>query len=124
TTSSWYKDNEGTEAWQNAAEVAKEINAYLPDKQSYCYNDGMVYYNIPIRHLRPGYVPGEKILTGMFGVVRNHWYQVTISAIKNLGHSVYRPDEHIIPPSDDTRYMIGSSVKILSWRLVKSTVEL
>lgn len=123
----WYHDNEGVSQWVDGAAVANEINAYLPDQQSYCYNDGLLYYNIPIRHLRPlpsSTATDKTIRTGMYGVVRNHWYQVTVGAIKNLGHSVYRPSEHIIPPSDDTRYMIGSTVKILSWRVVKSNVEL
>ena len=119
----WYQDGSGTDKWESVNAVETEINSYLPDHQSYCYNDGMLYYNIPIRHLRP-YTAGQEIKTGMFGVVRNHWYQVSVNAVKNLGHSVYRPDEHIIPPSDPTRYMIGSTVKILSWRLVKQTAEL
>lgn len=122
-TIEWYQDNEGTLKWDNFAVVEAEINAYLPDHLSYCYNDGMTYYNIPIKHLRP-YVQDAEIKTGMFGVVRNHWYQVSIGDIKTLGHSVYRPHEHIIPESDDTRYMIGSSVKILSWRIVSQTAEL
>lgn len=119
----WYQDKEGSQGWADVTAVEKELNSYLPDRQSYCYNDGMLYYNIPIRHIRQ-YTAGQEIKTGMFGVVRNHWYQVSVGAIKNLGHSVYRPHEHIIPPSDDTRYMIGSSVKILSWRIVAQNAEL
>ncbi len=123
TAEKWFQDNEGQEAWASAEAVEKEINAYLPSHQSYCYNDGMLYYVIPIRHLRP-YTEGEAIKTGMFGVVRNHWYQVSVGQVRNLGHAVYRPHEHIIPPSDATRYMIGSSIKILSWRIVAQTAEL
>lgn len=119
----WYQDNEGQNPWENVKAVTDNINSFLPAKQSFCYNDGMMYYNIPIRHLRP-YTAGEEIKTGMFGVVRNHWYQVSVTNLTNLGHSVYRPNEHIIPPSDDTRYKIGSSIKILSWRLVKQDAEL
>lgn len=119
----WFQDNEGSVAWESNAAVEKELNSYLPSHQSYCFNDGMLYYTIPIRHLRP-YTEGSEIKTGMFGVVRNHWYQVSVGAIRNLGHSVYRPHEHIIPPSDATRYMIGSSIKILSWRIVSQTAEL
>ncbi len=121
----WYKDSDCTDAWSDADEIGKFLSGYLPDKQSFCYNDGMLYYNVPIQHIRPyNATAKEQIKTGMFGVVRNHWYKVTIKDVKNLGHSVYRPDEHIIPPSDDTRYMIGSSINILSWRLVSSSAEL
>ena len=127
TVDKWYQDNEGNNEWVDVATVTEEINSYLPDHQSYCYNDGMLYYNIPIRHLRalPAAEATDKaIKTGMYGVVRNHWYKVNIGVIKKLGHSVYRPHEHIIPPSDDTRYMIGSSINILSWRVVNSNAEL
>ncbi|MDE6714868.1 MAG: Mfa1 fimbrilin C-terminal domain-containing protein, partial [Muribaculaceae bacterium] len=107
--------------------VQDEVNSYLPAKQTWAYKDGMMYYNIPIRHLRP--LPADNasdksILSGMYGVVRNHWYQVTIGNVTNLGHAVYRPSEHIIPPSDATRYMIGSKINILSWRMVSQTAEL
>lgn len=125
TDTEWFQDEACTDSnkWSGTTAVENEINSFLPANQSYCFNDGMLYYNIPIRHLRP-FTEGEQITTGVYGVVRNHWYQVTIGAVKNLGHSVYRPNEHIIPPSDPTRYMIGSSVKILSWRIVKQTAEL
>lgn len=119
----WYQDNEGRYTWENSQAVADNINSYLPDQQSFCYNNGMMYYNIPIRHLRP-YAAGDQIKTGVFGVVRNHWYEVSVGNVTNLGHSVYRPNEHIIPPSDDTRYKIGSSIRILSWRMVRQTAEL
>lgn len=104
-------------------DVETEINSFLPDKQTYCYKDGKMYYNVAIRHLR-SYTKGEEIKTGHFGVVRNHCYQINVGNITNLGHAVYRPSEHIIPPSDDTRYMIGSSVNILSWRMVYQNTEL
>lgn len=123
STDVFYMDNEGTTQWTDNNAVAAEINAYLPQNLTFCYNNGMTYYNIPIKHLRT-YVPDQEIKTGMFGVVRNHWYQVSIGDIKSLGHSVYRGSEHIIPPSDETRYMLGSSIKILSWRIVPSTAEL
>lgn len=136
-TTQWYrtcdevKDDNGEvieyvmgQPYLNETSAENEVNSYLPAKQTWGYKDGMMYYNIPIRHLRNPYKEGDEILTGHFGVVRNHWYQITVGSIKNLGHAVYRPNEHIIPPSDDTRYMIGSKINILSWRMVKQTAEL
>lgn len=128
----WYSDKECTTAWNNSSDiytnhsgVEKELNSYLPEKQTYGYKDGLMYYNIPIRHLRPyNSSSNEEIKTGMFGVVRNHWYKITVTNLTKLGHSVYRPEEHIIPPSDDTQFMIGSSIKIVSWRMVPQSAEL
>lgn len=124
SSSVWYKDSNCSETnkWINS-DVVKILNDNLPNKQSYCYKEGRMYYNIPIKHLRP-YSIGEEIKTGMFGIVRNHWYQVTVTDIKKLGNAVYRPDEDIIPNSDGTQYMIGSSINILSWRLVPQETEL
>lgn len=122
----WFKDSQCTDRWDSTSSyqaVADYINSHLPSNQTYGYKDGMMYYNIPIRHLR-GFGANNAIQTGTYGVVRNHSYNVTVTDIKNLGHSVYRPNEDIIPPSDATRFMIGSSIKILSWRLVNQTVEL
>lgn len=119
----WFKDNTGTTSWKNAKEAAAYINSFLPDQQSFCFNEGRMYYNIPIRHLRP-MASGAEVMTGHYGVVRNHWYKLNVTSLGKLGHSVYRPEEHIIPNSDNTRYMIGSTVKVLAWRIVNQTVEI
>lgn len=121
-TSDYYKNNTGSQAW-TAADLEKYINSFIPENQSYCYKDGNMYYNVPIRHLR-ALEADKSAKTGAYGVVRNHWYVVNINSIANLGHSVYRPGEHIIPPSNEPRYMIGSQIKINSWRLVSQDVEL
>lgn len=118
----YYEDNEGKKAYASTTAVADYINSFLPDRQSFAFIEGRLYYNIPIRHLRK--IDNGIAKTGAYGVVRNHWYEVTITDVKKLGRAVYRPDEHIIPNTDDTRYMIGSSIKINSWRMVPQNVEL
>lgn len=119
----YYKDNIGSETWSSSTAVANHINSFLPERQSFCFNDGMMYYNIPVRHLR-SLAKGEQVKTGHYGIVRNHWYKLNVNSVANLGHSVYRPGEHIIPNTDDTRYMIGASIKPLPWRIVNQDVEL
>lgn len=119
----WYMDSSCTDSYASFDAVDEEILKYLPEKQTYCYKDGLMYYNVPIRHLR-SMAKTDPIRTGHYGVVRNHWYKVTINSISNLGHSVYEPDEDIIPNSDDTQFMIGSQIRILSWRIVKQSADL
>ena len=96
------------------------------------YNGGMMYYNIPIEHLRQGIKFNEtgfkaniKNAEAVYGVVRNHYYMVTVNSIKNLGKAVYDPKEVIIPGDDDIKnYYVGAKINILSWKVVKQDVEL
>lgn len=81
--------------------------------------DGATYYYTPIKHL------GEAGKLGEYGIVRNHSYQVTIQNIQGFGTPVYDPKKEIDPmiPSDDNTYL-AASVKVLSWRVVSSNVDL
>ena len=81
--------------------------------------DGDTYYYTPIKHL------GKPGTLGEYGIVRNHSYQVTIQNIKGFGTPVYDPKKEIDPmiPSDDNTYL-AASIKVLSWRVVSSTVDL
>ena len=57
--------------------------------------------------------------------MRNHSYQVTIQNIKGFGTPVYDPKKEIDPmiPSDENTYL-AASIKVLSWRVVSSKVNL
>lgn len=97
------------------------------------YKEGMMYYNIPIEHLRQGIKfnePGfkeklNKDAEGVYGVVRNHYYMVNVKSIKNLGKAVYDPKEVIIPGDGDVNnYFVGAKINILSWKVVKQDVDL
>ena len=96
------------------------------------YKGGMMYYNIPIEHLRQGVKFNEtgfkaniKNAEAVYGVVRNHYYMVTVNSIKNLGKAVYDPSEVIIPGDDDIKnYYVGAKINILSWKVVKQDVDL
>jgi hypothetical protein len=93
------------------------------------YVDGQMYYTVPVEHLNNGYkynnIDGNTVVEGDYGVVRNHYYSVTVNSIKNLGNAVYDPDEKIIP-NDKTlqKYFLSAQVNILSWKLVNQTVDL
>lgn len=81
--------------------------------------DGATYYYTPIKHL------GSEGSLGEYGIVRNHSYQITIQNIQGFGTPVYNPDKEIDPilPSDNNTYL-AASIKVLSWRVVSSTVDL
>ena len=94
------------------------------------YNGGMMYYNIPIEHLRLGdgtpYTNGKiNVAEAEYGVVRNHWYQVTVNKIENLGTAVHDAEEDIIPTKDENvRYYVAARINVLSWKVVRQGVDL
>ena len=108
-----------------------ESSSWVPATETDLYNivdkafaqirtSGYAYYYIPISHLGDS----ENKL-GAFGVVRNHSYKVTINDMKGFGTPVYDPDEEITPTvPDDTKVYLAAKINVLSWRVVKSTVDL
>lgn len=101
--------------------VTKEaVNAALAKESAQVRStDGDTYYYTPIKHL------GGEGKLGEYGIVRNHSYQVTIQNIKGFGTPVYDPKKEIDPmiPSDENTYL-AASIKVLSWRVVSSKVDL
>lgn len=133
TSSSEVKDYEvvakladdNVELWEkNGQEYTKAnnaiVNAALAKETAQVRStDGATYYYTPIKHL------GDAGKLGEYGIVRNHSYQVTIQNIKGFGTPVYNPDQEMDPmiPSDENTYL-AASIKVLSWRVVSSTVDL
>ena len=106
------------DAWTIAPK--DDVNAALAKETAQVRStDGATYYYTPIKHL------GDPGKLGEYGIVRNHSYQVTIQNIKGFGTPVYNPDQEIDPmiPSDENTYL-AASIKVLSWRVVSSTVDL
>lgn len=100
--------------------VSKDVvNAELAKEEAQVRTDGATYYYTPIKHL------GEAGKLGEYGIVRNHSYQVTIQNIKGFGTPVYDSTKEIDPmiPSDENTYL-AASIKVLSWRVVSSKVDL
>lgn len=106
------------EAW---TKVSKDVvnDALAKEEAQVRSTDGATYYYTPIQHLG---TPGS---LGEYGIVRNHSYQVTIRNIKGFGTPVYDPAKEIDPmiPNDEDTYL-AASIKVLSWRVVSSKVDL
>lgn len=106
------------ETWTKASK--DDVNTALAKETAQVRStDGATYYYTPIKHL------GEAGKLGEYGIVRNHSYQVTIQNIKGFGTPVYDPKKEIDPmiPSDENTYL-AASIKVLSWRVVSSKVDL
>ena len=116
------------------AQFVKERSAAEADANyvlAYHYNNGMMYYNIPIEHLRTQttvgvYSEGEvDVEEGEYGVVRNHYYKITVNSISKLGAAVHDETEEIVPDADENvTYCVGATINILAWKVVKQDVDL
>lgn len=101
-----------------AATVAQVKSALSAAGHAKVWKSGKTYYSFKVRHLAD---ENE----GMYGIVRNHTYKITIDGVVGLGTPVYNPEETIYPetPVDEDTY-IAAKINILSWRLVNSTTTL
>ena len=97
------------------------------------YINGYCYYEIPIRHFYNSEVPwneGNELANqekhlGRYGIVRNHWYQLTINKINNPGKPIDKYEPTPDPdPDDKTSYYLDITIKVLSWAVRQQGVDL
>lgn len=116
TVTKVYQKNKTTGGYDDVTAAAKaEIEKFTAEVRK----DGKAYYYIPINHL------GSANSVAECGVVRNHWYKVTLNSIKGLGTPVYDESKTIDPttPKDENTYL-AARVNVLQWRVVSQTVDL
>lgn len=110
--------------------IDQALKKFNTDSEAIAYTGGLMYYNIPIEHLRNNPEvegePDKTIYEANYGIVRNHHYVLTIDNLTKLGKGIYDPDEVIIPNVDDEKetYYVGATIHILSWKLVNQSVDL
>lgn len=99
----------------NKADVLAAIEA---DKAE-IRRDGRAYYYVPIKHIGG---PGE---LAEYGIVRNHFYKITLTGIKGFGTPVYDPDKVVDPivPTYENTYL-AARVQVLQWRVVNQNASL
>ena len=80
---------------------------------------GKAYYYVPIKHL------GNTGEVAEYGIVRNHFYKITLSGITGFGTPVYDPDKVVDPavPTYDNTYL-AARVQVLQWRVVNQNANL
>ena len=117
-TKKYYTKNPGTTS--DFTEVNKStVLAAIEASKAEVRKDGKAYYYVPIKHL------GKAGELGEYGVVRNHFYKITLTGIKGFGTPVYNPDKVIDPtvPTYDNTYL-AARVQVLQWRVVNQNVSL
>lgn len=80
---------------------------------------GRAYYYVPIKHL------GSANKIAEYGIVRNHFYKITLSGITGFGTPVYDPDKVVAPavPTYENTYL-AARVQVLQWRVVNQNASL
>lgn len=91
----------------------------------YTYQGGICYYVARIQHFGNKYTPwnpgdatygnddADGKYLGRYGVVRNNWYELQVSAIKNLGSPTIPTAPET--PDDENQYYLTFKVNIHSW---------
>lgn len=100
------------------------------------YTEGAMYYAIPVQHklgrsngnrVEIGKFTGyeneaEAYKLGQFGVVRNHWYQLTInSAVNNMGIPVDDPTQEIIPDPEE-EWTVAFEIVVVPWHVINNGI--
>ena len=120
------KDAAGTEiAYYDAAGTtldATKLNTIFANVQPAKIWSAGGYYYVDIIHNTTGEGKDAKY---DYALVRNHLYDINISALSGLGTPVYDPDKIITPekPSSDESF-IAAQINVLAWRVVSQNVTL
>ena len=119
TTKKYYtKTTSGTTPTFTEVPKATVLAAIEADKAE-IRRDGRAYYYVPIKHL--GGI-GE---LAEYGIVRNHFYKITLSGITGFGTPVYDPNKIVkpaVPTYEDT--YLAARVQVLQWRVVNQNASL
>ena len=106
-------EDQGTTAATANDELAK-----TPEILEY-WKEGATYFYVPIKQH-----DDADNTKDVYGIVRNHFYQLTITKIKGLGTAVPNPADVIIPETpEDGNYYIAGEMNILDWASVEQNVE-
>lgn len=115
-------------------EVVNTINDKLglsADAGIATYLDGVTYYIARIKHFneltpwkagKPYGTENDKYL-GRYGVLRNNWYDLSVTSISGLGYPDV-PEVKPTVPDDENEQFINVEVKILSWAKRSQQIKL
>ena len=138
----WYKEGSYADWGSEPGQTNDAYKAGLAAAEALqieCYDQGLAYYPVNIKHFGDDLTPwdendaegnvsypnddgkAEANWLGRYGVLRNNWYQIDVTNVTNIGYS----DVPVITDPDDpvARY-ISVKINILSWAVRKQSVEL
>ena len=95
------------------------------------YLDGVTYYIARIKHFneltpwkagKPYGTENDKYL-GRYGVLRNNWYDLSVTSISGLGYPDVPEGKPTLPDDENDQY-VNVEVKILSWAKRSQSIDL
>ena len=122
-------------------EQVKKINAKLGLKEATAtdaavglstFESGVSYYIARVKHFnaltpwKPGdltYDKNNANWLGRYGVLRNNWYELSVSSVSGPGYPDI-PKVNPTDPDDENKQFINVEVKILDWAMRKQVIEL
>lgn len=112
------KTTTGTTSTFTEVDKATVLGAIEADKAEIRLG-GRAYYYVPIKHL------GGTGELAEYGIVRNHFYKITLSGITGFGTPVYDPEKVVDPivPTYENTYL-AARVQVLQWRVVNQNASL
>ena len=91
------------------------------------YNSGHCYYMVPIEQMSStssGLTNSSSTAIAMNGVVRNHWYDITLNTISGIGRAITDDDDEItIIPEEETVGYLSCTINILSWNKKTQSID-
>lgn len=112
--------NRGTEI----ARINGELEKFAG--QASAYTNGAAFFYVPIKHnatSNSAYI--ETPVTGDYGIVRNHSYQLTINNISGLATGVLDENDNPLPdPTPTQTYFINATMNVLAWHIMANSVDL
>lgn len=121
-TKYYTKTTTGTTPTFKEVDKNKVLAAIEADKAE-IRKDGRAYYYVPIKHL--GSTKANADAIAEYGIVRNHFYKITLSGITGFGTPVYDPSKVVVPavPTYQDTYL-AARVQVLQWRVVTQSASL
>lgn len=146
-----YNDPDGTETRRAARAAVAELFSDVRAQNSHIqlYEKGICYYQARIKHFGDDLTPwntweqgagvtvpksgntstiyptGEKNYLGRYGMVRNNWYNLKVSAIKRIGSPVIPAIDGTDggTPDDELDSYISLRINIMSWAKRTQNIE-
>lgn len=133
-----YNPGEGTSEGESTSKVDQKVVDTINEKLGLSaetgistYLNGEAYYIARIKHfneLTPwkageAYDSENEKYLGRYGVLRNNWYELSVSKVSGLGYPDVPEVKPTLPDDENDKY-ISVSVKILSWAKRSQKIDL
>ena len=111
---------------KNGTTEVKDIKkAYVGSSDILIHAGGECVYTIPIEHFGKANVQARNNKSlGYWGVVRNHWYVLTVSSIAGFGDPKVEGEPTIPDPSPLKTWAVKCTININAWSKVDQSTEI